>query len=235
MSIHLVTCASAVRGLPASHKLLLLCFAENARDGSNRSASPGIEESMTWTGLSKSRVLAATRNLEELHLIEQTGRGNRGRRSTFHVFPDGCCQAHGRQEEGSWERDPFGASEGDVEAPFEAPIGSRLQDPIDGDQACGYSRQRHPIDKKGSRLEAHRVSFSADRVPVARPLPLENYPQTASSEEVPATTHQGDGSPSNVISLSHPVKPDDCWTWPLDGRPHLPDCICTTFNTGTHS
>jgi hypothetical protein len=197
MSVHLVTCARAINGIPASHKLLLLCFAENARDGSNRAASPGIEEAMLWTGLSKSRVLAATRRLEELRLLVQTERGQKHRRSVFQVFPDGCCTAHGKVDSGWHEghpEDPPDQHDPDVS-------GSYLQDPETDDQACGLSRYRHPEKGSGSRFGVSGSRFGPLRVSLATPLPLE-LPTTELPPRSSSLTSPARDAASNVHDLS---------------------------------
>lgn len=94
MSIHLVTETSATP-LPASHKLVLLCLAESARNDYKRLAWPGMPALRMWSGLSESRVLAVLGELEKRGLIARVGRGQKYRRAEFVVFPKGCCRRHG--------------------------------------------------------------------------------------------------------------------------------------------
>jgi hypothetical protein len=114
VSVHLVVCASRVVSIPPSHKLLLLCLAEDSRND-ERHASPGLDVAMRWTMLSRSRVFEALRSLEELRLVEQIGRAHgtnkgkdAGRRATFVVFPDGCCETHGLVVEDVGDGEPVG-------------------------------------------------------------------------------------------------------------------------------
>lgn len=96
VSNHLIDCAALVQDLTPSHKLLLLCLADNSRDGSGRIASPGKIVAMQWTGLSKSSLFEAFSNLTERGLITQHQRGQKGRHAEFLVFPEGCCEVHRR-------------------------------------------------------------------------------------------------------------------------------------------
>lgn len=95
MSVHLVTCAAQLP-LRSTEKLILLCLAENA-NAKDSVAFPGMEGLMRWSGLSDARVYQVLKALQELRLIEQIGRGHRGRAAEFVVFPYGCCEAHGKE------------------------------------------------------------------------------------------------------------------------------------------
>jgi hypothetical protein len=73
--------------LPPSHKLALIKICDSA-DSRSRVGYPGMDALRLWCGLSRSRVIAVINELEDLGLIVQVGRGNRGRRASYKAFPD---------------------------------------------------------------------------------------------------------------------------------------------------
>ncbi len=99
MSIHLITRAAEISGLRASHKLVLLCLAEDARDPGSRLCSPGTAAMMRWSGLSRSRLFVALKELQGLRLLIVHEAGHRGRHTRYQVLPEGCCPTHGRPDE----------------------------------------------------------------------------------------------------------------------------------------
>lgn len=94
VSIHLMLKA-AETGVKPSAKLVLLCLAESARDDNERRAWPGPETMSRWASVSRARVFDCLKDLTELRLIAHVGRGHKGRRGEYVVFPDGCCDRHG--------------------------------------------------------------------------------------------------------------------------------------------
>lgn len=94
MSVHLVEVAAEVQLTP-SLKLALLCFADSgSTDG--RVARPGLDNLMRWTGLKRSRALEVVKHLEELQLLAPHRKAHRGQRAEYVVFPNGCCERHGK-------------------------------------------------------------------------------------------------------------------------------------------
>lgn len=134
MSVHLVTCAAEIP-LKPSEKLILLCLAENA-NSRDAIAFPGMEGLRMWSGLSKSRVLEILNVLVELRLIEQVGRGHRGRAAEFRVFPYGCCAGHGKEEGSGWQ-DPERAVESPAHRTLTLPKG-----PVSDSIGSGFEAQR---------------------------------------------------------------------------------------------
>lgn len=95
MSVHLIDQASYVQ-LPSHLKVALLCFADSGRD-SDRIAFPGIEGLMRWCGVGEKQAYKLISQLIELRLVEKRRGGYRGRRAEYVVFPDGCCELHGKR------------------------------------------------------------------------------------------------------------------------------------------
>lgn len=94
MSVHLIECAAEVQ-LPPALKLALLCFADSgSQDG--RIAKPGLDNLMRWTGLKRSRALEVVKHLQELQLLAGHRPAYRGQRAEYVVFPNGCCERHGK-------------------------------------------------------------------------------------------------------------------------------------------
>lgn len=94
MSVHLIECAAELQ-LPPALKLALLCFADSgSQDG--RIAKPGLDNLMRWTGLKKSRALEVVKHLQELQLLTAHRAAHRGQRAEYIVFPNGCCDRHGK-------------------------------------------------------------------------------------------------------------------------------------------
>lgn len=163
MSVHLVTCAAEIP-LKQGEKLVLLCLAENA-NSRDAIAFPGMDRLRMWSGLSKSRVLEILNVLAELRLIEQVGRGHKGRAAEFRVFPFGCCVGHGKEEGSDWS---------DPEQAVESPTGRTLSLP------------KGPVsDSKGSSFEAQRVRPTGP--PPSTPLnPSPSGLPTSSSDTEPS-------------------------------------------------
>jgi len=94
VSIHLV--ASALKTpLKGAHKLVFLGLCESARDDVGRLSWPGIEALIEAGSVSRPRVFAILKDLQEQGWIVQTGRGQKHRRAVYQVFPGGCCEHHG--------------------------------------------------------------------------------------------------------------------------------------------
>lgn len=148
MSFHLTECAAQIK-LKPSLKLALMCFADS---GSNegRIAMPGIDGVMTWVGVERSQAMLLIRQLQELELLACRLHGYRGRRSEYIVFPQGCCERHGKvltelhsvPEKGSDTSDPFLASA--------ISTGSGTSDPV---ESTGSDRHQ----RKGPISPAERV------------------------------------------------------------------------------
>lgn len=94
MSVHLIECAAEVQ-LPPALKLALLCFADSGSQ-EGRIAKPGLDNLMRWTGLKKSRALEVVKHLQELQLLASHRAAHRGQRAEYVVFPNGCCERHGK-------------------------------------------------------------------------------------------------------------------------------------------
>ena len=96
MSRHLTNCAADVQIEPLRLKLALLCFAESARDR-DHIALPGYAALMKWTHVKKSQVHNLINALLELQLIARHKPAHRGQRAEYLVFPNGCCEVHGKR------------------------------------------------------------------------------------------------------------------------------------------
>lgn len=142
MSIHLLECAARRTDLPAATKLALMCLADSA-SSQTRIAFPGLDEVMTWSGLSRSRSLVVLGDLVDAGLLARHKRGHRGRRAEFVVFPDGCCDAHPMPVDDPDDDEEKGSRQQDSSSVK----GSRPQDP----KSFG-SGQQDPFSEKGSRL-----------------------------------------------------------------------------------
>ena len=94
MSIHLFTSALKTP-LKGAHKLVFLGLCESARDDGDRLSWPGIEALIEAGSVSRARVFAILKDLQEQGWIVQTGRGQKHRRAEYRVFPGGCCERHG--------------------------------------------------------------------------------------------------------------------------------------------
>lgn len=146
MSVHLIECAAEVQ-LPPALKLALLCFADSGST-EGRVAKPGLDNLMRWTGVKRSRALEVVELLKELQLIAAHKRAYRGQRAEFVVFPNGCCERHGKAsatvlepveespedqpENGSATPDPLPASRLSTGSATPDPVGSNGSDPGTG-------------------------------------------------------------------------------------------------------
>lgn len=79
--------AAGYLDIPASHKLVLIKICDSAHKNT-RVGYPGLDALRVWAGAKRSRTLVILKELEEMGLILQVGRGNRGSRASFKVFPD---------------------------------------------------------------------------------------------------------------------------------------------------
>jgi hypothetical protein len=79
--------AAGYLDLPVSHKLVLIKICDSA-DVKTRIGYPGLDALRLWAGTKRSRTMVILTDLEEMGLIVQVGRGNRGSRASFKVFPD---------------------------------------------------------------------------------------------------------------------------------------------------
>lgn len=134
MSIHLIDCALKTT-LPATHKLVLIAFA-NSADDLTRIAFPGQENVMTYSSTGRTRAYEIIAELVERGFLKLYKQGHRGRRAEYVVFPNGCCEGHGNHT-GANEPvrvRPTGPFERDVSAPPDPlpgnPLGSAPPDPL---------------------------------------------------------------------------------------------------------
>lgn len=93
MSIHLIDCALKTT-LPATHKLVLIAFA-NSADDVTRIAFPGQENVMAYSSTGRTRAYEVIAELVERGYLKLYKQGYRGRRAEYVVFPNGCCEGHG--------------------------------------------------------------------------------------------------------------------------------------------
>lgn len=138
MSIHLIDCALKTT-LPATHKLVLIAFA-NSADDLTRIAYPGQENVMAYASTSRTRSYLVIKELVERGFLKLHRQGRRGRRAEYVVFPNGCCEGHGKHcvhNETEWVP-PTGPSEREE---------SRPRDPDPSEQLG--SRPRDPASVKG--------------------------------------------------------------------------------------
>lgn len=166
MSNHLIDCAAQVQDLPPVAKLLLLCLANDSRDGSGRIASPGLPEAMLWTARGRSVTLAAFDTLVDRGVIQQHQRGQRGRTAEWLLFPTGCCDVHSRLD-----RQDLLPAPSSVPAPAgtgRVASGSGISDPDVSKTGSGIS---DPVTQTGS-------GNTGDRVRTVRTPPQVLLPRT---------------------------------------------------------
>lgn len=93
MSVHLIGCVKAMRGLGRSHKLALIAFADSA-DERTHIAFPGYIGVQEWAEVSRSRAAELIRDLVDAGWLQKVRDSGPGRRAEYVVFPDGCCELH---------------------------------------------------------------------------------------------------------------------------------------------
>lgn len=178
--MHLLACASQVRLRP-SEKLALLCLADNA-NSKDSIAFPGMVGLQAWTGLSPARIYKVLARLVEYRLIVQVGAGHRGRAAEFAVFPDGCCEAHGRQPDA-------------VDNPEKA---SPQRETMDAPESCGQPCGQEAIAEKASPSGPESLSFSSVK-PLAGTTPTKNPPKNPPGVKYTDTLQS---APANVRDLT---------------------------------
>lgn len=156
MSNHLKLCAAEVDGLHLRLKLALMCFADSARDR-DRVTLPGHELIRKWTGVSKSQVHNLINGLVELELLARHKAAHRGQRAEYVLFPNGCCELHGKR--------PAGAVDdgGDVVS-----IASGEPEPPGGWPSMTFSTGSDDDARSVDPLARERVQSAAGKGPIRR-------------------------------------------------------------------
>jgi hypothetical protein len=218
VSVHLVECAAEVQ-LPPSLKLTLLCFADS---GSNESrvALPGLENVMRWTGVGKSQALNLVKQLQELQLLAVRMHGYRGRRSEYVVFPNGCCERHGKVPAGlrlvDGERDEKGSDRSDPLLGASLSTASDTSDPLP-------STGSDPTPGKGPISDAERVRRPrSNREPSQRLTPTDRPP----GSELTGPRESREAWPSLDFTRVVDLEPDQPDRTPLapSARGSCPHC-----------
>lgn len=193
MSFHLIEEAARC-SLRPSHKLVLLALANSApQSDPERKAYPGEENLRQWSGLSRTRLYEVLTDLEKFKLIQRVTRGHNGRRSTFVVFPLGCCERHGKV--------PFSTGYGDADDLGE---GSATQDATDDPEPCGQSDGPDPTADVASAFCDVASAFS---VVASAPERTPSLPTTTEISPVVADIdHSLAADPpdrENVVGFTH--------------------------------
>lgn len=195
MSIHLVQCAAEVELLNPRLKVALLCFAESGK-GDERIARPGFKQLAKWVGVGKSQVHNLINDLIELQLIARHAPGYRGHVAEYIVFPNGCCELHGKRPAAIVDDggavvhitvdDASTASTCGVDA-FE-PIGStaiETKGPLDGEKGSTRPPVKRPLlARESGALQVH----TSKEPPTATTSPSGSLHQPLPSRDATATS-----------------------------------------------
>jgi hypothetical protein len=172
MSIHLIDCALKTT-LPATHKLVLIAFA-NSADDLTRIAYPGQENVMAYASTSRTRSYLVIKELVERGFLKLHRQGRRGRRAEYVVFPNGCCEGHGKHcvhNETEWVP-PTGPSEREESRPRDPDpseqLGSRPRDPASVNGS--HLRDPNGVEDLGSHPRDPLSVKGPNRVPPTGPL-----------------------------------------------------------------
>lgn len=154
MSLHHLECA-AVTPLAPSTKLVLMALADSA-DKETRVAIPGMDQMVTWSGLSKSQTLRVLAWLIDEGYVARLSKARKGHRAEYLVFSSvPCCDQHGPAA-GSHDRDPD-----ESEA-------SHARDPEDDPGEHHGSHERDPAQGPGSHNGSHKGSHPDATPPYLR-------------------------------------------------------------------
>lgn len=192
MSVHLVEVAAEVELAP-SLKLALLCFADSgSTDG--RVARPGLDNLMRWTGLKRSRALEVVKHLEELQLLAPHRKAFRGQRAEYVVFPNGCCERHGKVPALAVVDDDMPLTSGDALVS----TGSARPDPFSGEGPATRMTKGPIFDEKGSDLHTEKGPVGALKSGALQVLP----PSTDLQKTSPSGTDRQPLPPRETSDVS---------------------------------
>lgn len=242
MSVHLVECASELEldeRVTATHKLALLCFADSG-SAETRIARPGLETLLRWTGAKRSWALEVVNDLIEWQLLARHRRAYRGQRAEYVVFPNGCCERHGKVPADVRTVEPVEA----VETP--SGKGSALPDPLISSTGSAVSADpiggMGPPDRAGmgppdapERVRSPRSKLEPSKyLPPRTTSPSGTETQPLTSRDAPVLDFTRMDAPTQGVRIAPPAGGralgcrhcDAGWICDLDGLPleRCPHC-----------
>jgi hypothetical protein len=241
-------CAAPVELDNPRLKIAFLCLAESGQ-GPDRIARPGFATLAKWTGVGRSQVYKLIGDLIELQLVARHAPGYRRHTAEFVVFPNGCCEVHGKtpamavedgadvvsigldgvaEPAGGWPSMTY--PQGPISSDPSTEKGSDLADrkgPIENGKGSDSDPGKGPMVER--EIGALQVLTPSTNTPKATtPRRTETGPLT-SRDVPPAETHPGrDVGETSALRAIECKHCDQGWLTDRDGLPAVACLHCPT-------